>query len=93
MAAQDATTVFDSETGFTFSEFKVAYTLSANIAFRVAVPANAQPNQPYDIVYQVVVPKQVGWAGIAFGGSMTYNPLLVGWANGQQTLTSTRWAT
>ncbi|KAF2275956.1 CBD9-like protein [Westerdykella ornata] len=85
--------VFDSETGFTFSEFKVAYSLTANIAFRVAVPAAAQSGQPYDVVYQVVVPNQVGWAGIAFGGSMTYNPLLVGWANGQQTQTSTRWAT
>jgi hypothetical protein len=85
--------VFDQETGFTFAEYKVAYTLSSSITFRVAVPSNAEPGQPYDIVFQMTVPNQVGWAGIAFGGSMVYNPLLVGWANGQSALTSVRWAT
>ncbi|KAF2752199.1 iron reductase domain protein [Sporormia fimetaria CBS 119925] len=88
-----AAVVYDSETGFTFAEHKVAYTLSASIAVRVAVPSSAQAGQPYDAVFQIIVPNQVGWAGIAMGGSMVYNPLLVGWANGQQTQASTRWAT
>jgi len=91
--AANAAAVYDAETGFTFAEYKVAFSLTANIAFRVAVPSSAAAGQPYDVVVQVVVPNQVGWAGIAFGGSMTYNPLLVGWANGQQVQISTRWAT
>lgn len=92
-AAANAAVVYDPETGFTFSEYKVAYTLSANIAFRVAVPSSAQPGQPYDIVIQAVVPNAVGWAGVAFGGSMVYNPLFVAWASGQSTQGSVRWAT
>lgn len=71
----------------------MAYTLTSNIAFRVAVPSGASYGSSYDVVLQAVVPNQVGWAGIAMGGSMTYNPLLVGWANGQSTQSSTRWAT
>jgi hypothetical protein len=90
---QTAAVVYDSETGFTFSEFKVAFSLTSNIAFRIALPSTASQGSPYDVVVQVVVPNQVGWAGIALGGSMTYNPLLVGWANGQSTQSSVRWAT
>lgn len=90
---QTAAVVYDSETGFTFSEWKVPFTLTSNIAFRVALPSSASQGSPYDIVVQAVVPNAVGWAGIALGGSMTYNPLLVGWANGQSTQNSVRWAT
>lgn len=91
--AANTLAVFDSETGFTFSEYRVAFTLSSSISFRIASSSEAQPGQPYDIVFQITAPNQVGWAGVAFGGTMVYNPLLVGWANGQQTLASTRWAT
>ncbi|KAF1913688.1 hypothetical protein BDU57DRAFT_480139 [Ampelomyces quisqualis] len=88
-----AVTVVDQETGFTFSETKAAATLSANIVFRIATPANVPAGQPYDIVLQVVAPNSVGWAGLAWGGSMVRNPLTVSYANGQRTTVSARWAT
>jgi hypothetical protein len=83
---------YDSETGFTFSEFKAAYSLSANIVYRVAVPSGVPSGQPYDAVLQVVAPTQVGWAGLAWGGTMPKNPLTVGWANGQKPNFSSRYA-
>lgn len=92
-ADNQASTYYDSETGFTFSEVKVAYSLTSQIAFRVAVPSTAVNGQPYDVVLQVAAPTAVGWAGLAWGGSMIKNPLTVGWQNGNSAQYSSRWAT
>lgn len=81
---------YDSETGFTFSEFKAAFSLSANIMYRVAVPSSVPSGQSYDAVLQVVAPIQVGWVGLAWGGTMPKNPLTVAWANGQKPNFSSR---
>jgi hypothetical protein len=83
----------DQETGFTFSESKAAATLSSNIVYRIATPVNVPAGQPYDVVLQIVAPNSIGWAGLAWGGSMIRNPLTVSYANGQKTTVSSRWAT
>lgn len=84
----------DPETGFTFSQYQATYSLSGEyITFRIAVPSNAQQNTPYDAVLQVVSPSDVGWAGLAWGGGMTYNPLTVSWENGNTPVISSRYAT
>ncbi|KAI8937737.1 hypothetical protein NX059_005437 [Plenodomus lindquistii] len=88
-----AVTVVDSETGFTFSETKAAATLSSNIVYRIAQPANVPAGQPYDIVLQVIAPNSLGWVGLAWGGSMIKNPLTVAYPNGQKPTVSSRWAT
>lgn len=88
-----AATVVDAETGFTFSESKAGATLSTNIIYRIAVPANVASNQPYDVVLQVIAPISLGWAGLAWGGSMIRNPLTVSYPNGQKPTVSSRWAT
>ncbi|KAI1194182.1 hypothetical protein F5X97DRAFT_327844 [Nemania serpens] len=75
--AADSYVVRDSETGFTFSEYQAAYAIGAYITYRVAVPTPADSN--YDIVYQVIAPNNVGWAGLAWGASMINNPLTVNW--------------
>lgn len=90
--AESAVTYIDPETGFTFSEFKAAYTLTSNIVYRIAVASNA-PSGAYDIVIQVVTPNQVGWNGLAWGGSMVKNPLTVAYPNGNKATVSSRWAT
>jgi hypothetical protein len=59
------------------------------IAFRIAIPEDATPGE-FDVLFQIVAPKTVGWAGIAWGGVMTNNPLTVGWANGETTVVSSR---
>lgn len=91
--APRAVSYTDPETGFTFSETRAAATLSSNIVYRIAQPANIPANQPYDIVLQVVAPNQLGWVGLAWGGSMIRNPLTVAYPNGQRPTVSSRWAT
>ncbi|KAF2703911.1 iron reductase domain protein [Pleomassaria siparia CBS 279.74] len=91
-ARDNAVTYFDPETGFTFSEFKAAYSLSSNILYRVAVPSSVPAGAAYDAVLQIVAPNQVGWAGLAWGGTMPKNPLTVGWPNGAKPNFSSRYA-
>ncbi|KAH8726946.1 hypothetical protein GQ44DRAFT_612935 [Phaeosphaeriaceae sp. PMI808] len=88
-----AVTFVDQETGFTFSESKAAATLSSNIIYRIATPANVPSGQSYDIVLQVVAPNSLGWVGLAWGGSMIRNPLTVSYPNNQKPTVSSRWAT
>lgn len=92
-AREAAAAYYDAETGFTFSEYKVAYTLTANVVVRIATPSTAVAGTPYPIVLQVVVPNGVGWGGIAWAGNMIRNPLTVAWANGNSPVLSSRWAT
>ena len=82
----------DPDTGFTFSEFKAAYTLTSNIVYRFAVPSDGGSGA-YDLVLQVVSPNAVGWNGLAWGGNMVKNPLTVAYANGNKATISSRWAT
>ncbi|OTB01763.1 putative iron reductase domain protein [Hypoxylon sp. CI-4A] len=77
----------DEPTGVCYSEITVGV---APITWRIAIPAVEQG--PFDILLQVVAPKRVGWAGIAWGGGMLYNPISLAWANGNSTVPSTRFA-
>lgn len=83
----------DQETGSTLSESIAAATLSSNIVYRVATPENVPAGEPYNVVVQIVAPSSIGWAGLAWCGSMIRNPLTVSYANGQKTTFSSRWAT
>ncbi|KLU82204.1 hypothetical protein, variant [Magnaporthiopsis poae ATCC 64411] len=92
--AGQTTTVLDRETGFTFSSYAGKYNLGTNpIQLRVAVPSDARSNEAYDAVVQIVAPREVGWVGLAWGGGMTFNPLTVAYAGGQNVMISSRWAT
>ncbi len=59
------------------------------IAFRIAIPDTATAGS-FDVLLQIAAPKTVGWAGVAWGGTMVNNPLTVGWANGDKTVVSSR---
>lgn len=74
----DSTVYEDPETGLTFA----SYTTERGIIYRVAIPDPVPEDKVFDTVLQVVAPIDVGWAGWAWGGHMTYNPLAVMWANG-----------
>lgn len=84
----------DPETGFTFAQYQATYSLGGKyITFRIAVPGDAIQGTAYDTVLQVVAPNDVGWVGLAWGGSMTYNPLTVSWSNNGNAVLSSRYAT
>lgn len=60
----------------------------------MAIPDGVQSYTSYDAVIQMVVPNDVGWAGLSWGGSMTNNPLLVAWRDySNNVVLSPRWAT
>lgn len=83
----------DPDTGLVFSSNYVLYRVNQGITYRVAIPANVQTYTSYDAVIQAVIPNDVGWAGIAWAGSMPRNPLTVAWRNSQnQPVLSSRWA-
>ncbi|KAI0551689.1 hypothetical protein F4679DRAFT_537622 [Xylaria curta] len=66
-------------------------TKAGDLYIRVALPAVEK--DPFDILMQIVAPKAAaGWAAVAWGGKMTKNPITVAWANGNQTVVSSRWA-
>jgi hypothetical protein len=78
----------DADTGITFQ----STTNSEGITYRLALPADASADKPYDVILQVVAPIELGWAGWAWGGAMTYNPLTVVWADGKNVVYSSRQA-
>jgi hypothetical protein len=89
---ESAVKYVDPDTGFTFSEFKAAYTLTSNIVYRFALSSSASSGA-YDAIIQIVCPTQVGWTGLAWGGTMIKNPLTVAYPNGNKPTISSRWAT
>ncbi|KAI0509763.1 actin-domain-containing protein [Xylaria bambusicola] len=87
-AQADSGTFDDAETGITFQSF----TNEVDVTYRLALPADASADKPYDVILQVVAPIEMGWVGWAWGGTMTYNPLTVVWVNGEEVVHSSRQA-
>ncbi|KAH8898583.1 cellobiose dehydrogenase-like protein [Thozetella sp. PMI_491] len=90
----DADAVYhDAETGFVFSEASAKYSIDGSVVvFRVAVPSPSASGTGFDVVLQVVSPKNVGWVGLAWGGGMARNPLTVAWWNNNQAVVSSRYS-
>lgn len=92
--AEKEGTFQDRDTGLTFYQTYQPYKLEngRGIWFRVAIPSPS--TGAFDLVAQLVVPNEVGWAGISWGGGMAENPLLVIFrnANNQAVLASSRWS-
>ncbi|OTA96243.1 putative iron reductase domain protein [Hypoxylon sp. CO27-5] len=89
LAQTDTTPFVDADTGITFQ----SYTSTDGITYRLALPAEASGDASYDVILQIVAPVELGWAGWAWGGAMTYNPLTVVWKNGNSVQFSSRQAT
>jgi len=63
---------------------------TSGTTYRIAIPEVAKA--PFDTLVQIVAPTAVGWAALAWGGSMSANPLTVAWMAGDQGVVSSRWA-
>ncbi|CAK7209717.1 hypothetical protein SBRCBS47491_000536 [Sporothrix bragantina] len=94
-ASEGDTSVYhDMETGFTFTQYYGKYSLNnGGITYRIAVPSGVAANTNFDVVLQVIAPVDVGWAGLAWGGGMTGNPLAAVWGWQSGAVISSRWAT
>lgn len=82
----DSSVYIDADTGLTFA----SYTSDRSIIFRVAISDIIPADLIYDTVLQIVAPIDVGWAGFAWGGHMTYNPLGIAWASDKGVVLSPR---
>jgi hypothetical protein len=90
--AADSQVYHDAETGFTFSQYAAEYQIGSSITYRITLPQPVNSSN-YDVVIQIVAPRDVGWAGLSWGGQMPYCPLTVAWSNGNNVLISSRYAT
>lgn len=86
--AQDSVPFLDPLTGFTFSK----YENELGVSYSVAVPDGVAAGKPYDAVLQMTARKDLGWFAMAWGGSMTYNPIALAWANGKDVVLTSRMA-
>jgi len=80
--------VTDPETGLNWA----SYATDKGVTFRVAVPGGVAEKADFDTAFQFIAPVNLGWVGLAWGGSMTYNPLAVSWQNKQDVTVSSRMA-
>ncbi|KAF2185584.1 iron reductase domain protein [Zopfia rhizophila CBS 207.26] len=71
----------DSTTSICYS----GWTGGNGIAIGVAIPKVTA--LPFDTVLQIVSPIANGWVGFAWGGTMPYVPLTIGWVNNASTTT------
>ena len=85
---QDASKYCDATSKMCYQEITIRASLPV---FRLAIPDTSAA--PFDTILQIISPVSFGWAGFAWGGGMTLNPLIVAWPNGNKVVVSSRWAT
>ena len=68
----------------------ITHVLSLDVKIGLVFPTSTTGTE---FIGEIVAPIAIKWAGIALGGAMIGNPLLVAWPNGNTIVTSTRWAT
>jgi hypothetical protein len=86
--APRAATVKTCDGDLCFQEFQS----TDKTAFAFAIPDTATAGS-FDILMKITAPKTVGWAGVAFGGTMANDPLAVAWTNANGGIVSPRKAT
>lgn len=87
LAQAQSTMVCDVATKICFSSYTVP---NVGITVGIALPMNV--TDPYDAIISITAPVATSWGGFAWGGTMVFNPLTVGWANGQAAVVSSRFA-
>ena len=56
-------------------------------------PLDSTGSRATEFIGQIIVPSNVAWAGLSYGGQMSNNLLMVAWLNGNDVVISPRWAT
>nr|Q01738.1 RecName: Full=Cellobiose dehydrogenase; Short=CDH; AltName: Full=Cellobiose-quinone oxidoreductase; Flags: Precursor [Phanerodontia chrysosporium]AAB61455.1 cellobiose dehydrogenase [Phanerodontia chrysosporium]AAB92262.1 cellobiose dehydrogenase [Phanerodontia chrysosporium]AAC49277.1 cellobiose dehydrogenase [Phanerodontia chrysosporium] len=89
--SQSASQFTDPTTGFQFTGITdPVHDVTYGFVFPPLATSGAQSTE---FIGEVVAPIASKWIGIALGGAMNNDLLLVAWANGNQIVSSTRWAT
>ena len=90
MVSQTGSAYTDPDNGITF----YGYTEAANKAtFGYVFPPVSSTSTPNEFIGEIVAPISIKYAGVAPGGSMLKQLLLVAWPNGNAIVRSARYAT
>ncbi|PVH76304.1 iron reductase domain protein [Cadophora sp. DSE1049] len=87
LAQVDSKTACDAVTKICYSTYLAP---ESGISIGIALPMNV--SDPYDAIISITAQLATTWAGFAWGGTMVFNPLTVGWANGNTAVVSSRFA-
>ncbi|KAI0320478.1 cellobiose dehydrogenase [Amylostereum chailletii] len=89
--AQSSTSYYDSGNGITFQGITdPTYGVTYGAVFPPLVTSGAQSTE---FIGEIVAPVAAKWIGLALGGAMLNDLLLVAWPNANEIVYSTRWAT
>ncbi|KAH7310978.1 hypothetical protein BKA65DRAFT_543030 [Rhexocercosporidium sp. MPI-PUGE-AT-0058] len=87
LAQVDSKTACDAVTKICYSTYLAP---ESGISIGIALPMNV--TDPYDAIISITAPLATTWTGFAWGGTMVFNPLTVGWPNGKTSVVSSRFA-
>jgi cellobiose dehydrogenase (acceptor) len=88
--SQSASGYTDPTNGFQFTGLTdPVHNVTYGFVFPPLVSSGAQSTE---FIGEVVAPLSAAWIGVALGGAMNGDLLLVAWPNGNQIVSSTRWA-
>ncbi|KAI0036403.1 cellobiose dehydrogenase [Vararia minispora EC-137] len=88
---QSSSSYTDSGNGITFQGITdPTYGVTYGAVFPPLATSGANPN---DFIGEIVAPLAAKWVGLALGGAMIGDLLLVAWPNGNEIVYSSRWAT
>lgn len=91
MFAQSASSYTDPGNGFQFTGITdPVHDVTYGVVLPPLVSSGAQSTE---FIGEIVAPIDSQWIGIALGGAMSQNLLIVAWPNGNDIVASTRWAT
>ncbi|KAH8115148.1 cellobiose dehydrogenase [Phellopilus nigrolimitatus] len=64
-----------------------------NVTYGFVFPPTTETDEAQEFIGEIITPVVNEWVGLAFGGQMADNLLLVLWPNGDEIMYSPRWAT
>lgn len=64
-----------------------------NVTYGFVFPPTTETSESTEFIGEFIVPVVNKWVGLAFGGQMVDDLLLVAWPNGNEIMYSPRWAT
>ena len=89
--SQSASNYVDSGNGFQFTGITdPVHDVTYGVTFP---PLATSGSQSTEFIGEIVAPIDASWIGVALGGAMNGDLLLVAWPNGNQIVASTRFAT
>ena len=89
--SQSASNYVDPDNGFQFTGLTDPV---HNVTYGFTFPPLATTGaQSTEFIGEIIAPIDAQWIGVALGGEMIGDLLLVAWPNGNSIVSSTRWAT